>query len=69
MTTPAKRWPNNAEWARLDCIALSRTGRAAIMGIIDQTHDIKTVRAIVKAADCFREIEMKLMQAKGDINE
>ena len=66
MTTPRKKWPHVAEWTRLDCIALARSGREALLKILEQTHDAGTLRAITRACENFREIEARLNSCKGD---
>lgn len=60
MTTPMKRWPNNAEWARCDCIALAGRGRATLIEMLDDVNDPAILRRMAKAIDMLREIESKL---------
>lgn len=67
--TPPKKWPQNAEWARMDCITLARTGRSALVNILDETNNPALLRQMVKAIEAFRDIETKLLAVgpKGEI--
>lgn len=69
MATQRKKWPHEVEWARLDCIALAQVGRQALIAILEQTHDARTLRAITKACESFREIEAKMNEAKENNHE
>lgn len=66
MTTPRKKWPHACEWARLDCIALARRGRAELVGMIDEVESPVVLRRLAKALDAFREIEQRLVEVKGE---
>jgi hypothetical protein len=60
MATPAKRWPNQAEWARCDCIAIAQRGRQSLAEILENVNDPVLLRRIGKAINAFSEIEIKL---------
>lgn len=64
MATPKKKWPHEADWARVDSIALARTGRTLLVEMVDEVNDATVLRRIVRAVDIYREIEAKL-QAVG----
>jgi hypothetical protein len=65
--TRCRAWPNQAEWARQDAIALSIRGRTALKSVIELTHTTRTTVAIFEATEAFREIENILKQIrKGD---
>lgn len=61
MTTPSKRWPNHAEWAREDCLTLARKGRQALIDALEHTDNPVMLRNLARAIEAFREIESKLM--------
>jgi hypothetical protein len=60
VATPAKRWPTNAEWARMDCITLARQGRKRLLEELERVDDPALLRRMAKAIESFREIESKL---------
>lgn len=62
--TKAKRWPNRADWARMDCITLARTGRKALAGEVERIQDVGLLRAVSRAVEAFHEIESKLNECK-----
>lgn len=66
MATPSKRWPNNAEWARMDSITLARKGRITLIELVDTISDPTILRSITKVIEIFREIETKLVEAKKE---
>jgi hypothetical protein len=68
MATPPKRWPNNAEWARLDSIHLANQGRKDLLNALDGIDNPVILRRIAKAIDTFTEIETKLISV-GPKNE
>lgn len=59
--TPPKKWPENAEWARLDSITLARNGRKVLEDSLDETNNPTLLRQMAKAIGAFREIESKLL--------
>jgi len=68
MVTKRKRWPNHAEWARLDAIALSEHGRQYLQPIFDK-HGMPTeemIRRAAKANGCLYEIERVLKDVRDD---
>lgn len=65
MTTPARRWPKNAEAARVDCIVEARRGLRAILPLLDESCRREDLyRRLAIAALAFREIEAKLHDCK-----
>ena len=64
MATPRKRWPNFAEWARMDSIALAREGRRRLLNEIERIQDLTLLREVTRAVETFREIEAKLKACK-----
>ena len=68
MSTPTKRWPNEAEWARMDSIAMSIRARNCIKMAMLDIHDEKTFRNnIIEAIECMHEIETKLLMARNGL--
>jgi hypothetical protein len=61
MATQCKRWPNHAEWARMDALTLARQGRKALEDVLDEVNNLAQLRKMVKAIEAFREIETKLL--------
>jgi hypothetical protein len=68
MATPAKKWPHNADWARLDSIAAARKGRQMLSDCLEETNDPALLRRMARAIEAFREIESKLLSVgpKGE---
>lgn len=66
MATPPKRWPNNCENARMDCITLARKGRQALIAELERVNDPGLLRAMARATEAFREIEAKLTACKSE---
>lgn len=64
MTTPRKKWPHTADWARMDSITLARKGRKDLLEIVDQIDNTTVLRTIVKTIETLREIEQKLNDCK-----
>jgi hypothetical protein len=60
MATPAKRWPTNAEWARMDALAQAGQGRRLLLAELDRIEDIGLMRRIAKAIEKFSDIERTL---------
>lgn len=63
--TPQKKWPENAEWARLDSIALAQQGSNLLEEILYEVDDPEHLRRIAVAIKRFEQIKLKLVQAKG----
>lgn len=66
MATPSKRWPNNCENARMDCLSLARKGRQALIAELERVNDPGLLRAMARAVESFREIEAKLIACRGE---
>lgn len=60
MATPKKKWPHAANWCREDCIALAMRGNRVLVEIVEQVDNPIVLRSLVKAIDCFRQIEINL---------
>lgn len=69
--TDSKRWPNNCEWARIDCIALAMRARNALKLATGHIDNAESLRNIIEAIECCRDIESKLSMvgAKTDREE
>ncbi len=61
MATPPKRWPNNADQARMDCIACARHGRKMLLDELDNETNPTILRQMAKALEDFRKIETSLL--------
>ena len=66
MATKAKRWPNNAEWCRCDCITLARKGRQVLLAELERVNDPGLLRSMARAVESFREIESKLIKCRNE---
>jgi hypothetical protein len=64
--TKSKRWPNRAEWARLDSICLARKGRGALLAELERVTDPGVLRSMTKAMEAFREIESQLTACRSE---
>ena len=64
--TIRKRWPNEAEWARMDCISLATKTRKEILDAIDRVDNPTTLKTLFRAIEALREIEEKLKEARGE---
>lgn len=65
MATKAKRWPNNAEFARVESIALATKGLLSCRKIIeDGRADALTTARAAKALDSLHRIR-SLLQSVG----
>jgi len=78
--TKSKRWPNNAEWARMDSISLARGGRKlsreghkTLAGELERIQDVGMLRAVTRAMEAlheneeaFHEIESRLTACKSE---
>jgi hypothetical protein len=60
VATKAKRWPNNADWARLDCISLARQSRRLLTETLDDVDNPELLRRMARVMEALREIEIKL---------
>lgn len=61
--TPPKKWPKNAEWARLDGIALALEIQEILRPVRDETETMsisEIVRRTGQAIDCLHELQRKL---------
>ena len=69
--TKAKRWPTNAEWARLDGIALAEQGADIVRPLRDRCEEMSSleiVRRSGQAIDNYQRIA-KLLRAVGPNHE
>jgi hypothetical protein len=63
--TQSKRWPNNCDWARMDCITLSREGQRQLAEINELISDPAIMRRVYKVIVIIRNIEIKLIEVKN----
>lgn len=67
--TRKKRWPNEADHARLDAIALAQRVKAQILPMLEALESGKTVSALElslrlnRISNAANEIALKLMEA------
>ena len=67
--TPKKRWPNEAENARLDSIALAEQVKRQILPMLDALEEGKSVSALelslrlTRINNAANEIKTKLLEA------
>jgi len=64
MTDP-KRWPNNAEWARQDSIALAENALDELRDILHKTESLSSMGIVLRTAramDHLQEIIRKLQE-------
>ena len=66
--TPPKRWPKNAEWARLDCIALAREIDGLALPVFEgqRMTEIEKVQRAGRICRLSQEIIYKLEAARPD---
>lgn len=64
MSTPAKRWPVNAENARMDAIARSQRIVATVRAAIEKETSVETMRLLVKIGDLAQETINGLKECK-----
>ena len=64
MATPAKKWPQNCEWARLDSIALAEQGWRMLDALLDEMDNVRHVRQVGRVMDNLKEIRFKLTICK-----
>ena len=70
MATPAKKWPQNAEWARMDSIALAEQGWRMLDALLDELDNVHHVRQVGRVMDNLKEIRFKLTVCRdGNHNE
>lgn len=68
MATKPRPWPNNADAIRMDCISISRKGRAVLLAELERVNDPGLLRSIARAVEAFREIEAKLIACRNEDN-
>jgi hypothetical protein len=67
--TPRKRWPNEADHARLDAIALARRVKTQILPMLEALEQGKMVTSLElslrlnRISNAANEIEVKLIEA------
>ena len=61
MMTANRRWPNNAEHARLDAIALAERAKAQVMPMLEALEQNKNVSAL--------ELSLRLSRVLNSVNE
>ncbi len=60
MATPAKKWPQNADWARLDSIALAEQSWRMLDALLDELANIHHVRQVGRVMANLKEINFRL---------
>jgi len=64
MVSTSKRWPNHAEWARMDALAASNRILGNLSLMKSNVHDPNVLRYILDCVeDCYK-IKIALMQAR-----
>lgn len=64
MATPPKRWPNHAEWARLDAISLAQDSLALLDELLDELEEPEQIRKVARLMNWQRKIDSTLQTAK-----
>jgi len=59
--TTRKRWPNNAENARIEALANARKGLNVISPALDRLQDPESLRVVAVANDCLHRIVTELI--------
>jgi len=66
MVTHRKRWPNNAEWARMDAIARLTKCQTLMMPILEeQLTTTEIIRRVALVAITLQEIQTLLNNCKS----
>ena len=65
MTEP-KRWPNYAEWARIDSIGNAIRARNCLKLASQHIADTEALRNLMEAIDALHQIEVDLLNARGE---
>lgn len=60
MVTPRKKWPTNAEWARLDAIALAGQAERILDALLDELDNVHHVRQVGRVMGMLKDIHHKL---------
>ena len=66
--TPAKKWPENAEYARMTSLSKIREIRSAIINVSQHTNELYTMKILQGALIQTYEIE-KLLNSVGSRSE
>lgn len=67
--TPRKRWPNEAENARMDAVALAKKISQQVMPMVTAIEEGKSISALelsvrlIRINAAAKDIELKLLQA------
>jgi hypothetical protein len=64
MATPAKKWPQNCEWARMDSIALAEKSWRMLDALLDELDNAHHVRQVGRVMANLKEIRYKLTVCK-----
>jgi len=64
MATPAKKWPQNCDWARMDSIALAEQGWRMLDALLDELDNAHHVRQVGRVMANLKEIKFKLTVCK-----
>lgn len=60
MATPQKKWPQNAEWARMDAIVLAEQSWRMLDALLDELDNAHLVRQLGRVMANQKEIKFKL---------
>ena len=63
--TKSKRWPNNAEWARLDAIAAAQKAIELLHPVRQQTTELGTLEIVRRTAEAMDKMSLII----GRLNE
>ena len=59
--TPRKRWPNEAEWAREDAIAILEKVVGSLIEVVDKDlTQIEIMKRLAKAVNALRQVQQRL---------
>lgn len=62
--TKRKKWPEEAEWARLDAIAAIRRECEALLRELNKDLPVETIRQIGRTIKNLKEAELKLIECR-----
>lgn len=63
--TPPKKWPHQAEWARLDAISLAIKARNTLLVTLNDVDNPAALRRMAQVIETLREIET-VLKTKGE---
>lgn len=66
MSTPRKKWPHEAEWARVDAIQCAEQSWLILENLLDTLDSADQVRQVGRAMSMMQEIKFKLTACKEE---